>query len=116
MPPARVVCGKLTEAIFPVSQRVAAGHGEWPGDRSDMENTSQTTTTVVLVGAVRAIDRLPGFVLLGVDGCEFEPATAWLLQLAANGSSPHTVRAYAMSLLRFVRFIWAVGCSWTGGD
>lgn len=55
---------------------------------------------------------LPGFVLADGEGHEVEPATRWLLQLAANGCSPHTVRAYAMSLLRFLRFCWASGSAW----
>lgn len=36
----------------------------------------------------------------------------WMLQLVANGCSVHTVRAYAMSLLRFLRFCWAIDCDW----
>lgn len=67
---------------------------------------------VSALGAVRRIDRPPGFVLMGPDGDEFAPATAWLRQLVANGCSAHTVRAYAMSLLRFLRFAWASGCAW----
>ncbi|HEX8510325.1 MAG TPA: tyrosine-type recombinase/integrase [Propionibacteriaceae bacterium] len=67
---------------------------------------------VEAVGVVRQVDRQPGFVLLDADGGEFGPATDWLLQLVANGSSPHTVRAYAMSLLRFLRYTWFVGCPW----
>lgn len=68
---------------------------------------------VTAAGVVRKVDRQPGFVMLDGEGLEFEPATAWLLQLAANGSSPHTVRAYAMSLLRFLRYAWAVECGWS---
>lgn len=64
------------------------------------------------VGAVRGIDTPPGFVLLGPDEEEFAPATGWLRQLAANGCSPHTRRAYAMSLLRFLRFLWSSDGRW----
>lgn len=67
---------------------------------------------VVASGLVQPREGQPGFVLLDPDGTEFAPATDWLLQLVANGCSVHTVRAYALSLLRFLRFVWAVGASW----
>ncbi len=77
-----------------------------------MAESNGSGVVVEASGAVRAVDRQPGFVLLGPDGAEFAPATEWMLQLVANGSSVHTVRAYAMSLLRFLRFVWAAGCPW----
>lgn len=63
-------------------------------------------------GGVQRVEHQPGFVVVDGDGLAFEPGTAWLLQLVANGCSPHTVRAYAMSLLRFLRYVWAAGCPW----
>jgi integrase/recombinase XerC len=50
--------------------------------------------------------------VVDAEGVEFGPGTEWLLQLAANDCSRHTVRAYAMSLLRFLRFCWATECRW----
>ena len=72
--------------------------------------------TVQALGSVRRIDRHAGFAVVGRDGREFEPATRWLLRLVANGCSPRTVRAYAMSLLRFFRFCWAIECPWNQAD
>ena len=43
---------------------------------------------------------------------EFGAGTEWRLQLVASDCSRHTVRAYAMSLLRFLRFCWATECRW----
>ena len=63
-------------------------------------------------GCVRATGQQPGFVVVDADGLEFGPGTEWLLQLVANDCSRHTVRAYAMSLLRFLRFCWATECRW----
>lgn len=68
--------------------------------------------TVNAAGVVRAIEGVPGCVVVDVDGAVFGPATDWLLQVSANDSSVNTVRAYAMSLLRFLRFLWAVGYRW----
>lgn len=67
---------------------------------------------VLPAGGVQRLEHQPGFIVMAADGEEFEPATVWLLQLVANGSSPHTVRAYAMSLLRFMRYVWAADCPW----
>ncbi|WP_344805200.1 tyrosine-type recombinase/integrase [Microlunatus ginsengisoli] len=40
------------------------------------------------------------------------PATAWLLQTYANDNSRNTIRAYGLSLLRFMRYLWAIGVPW----
>lgn len=64
-------------------------------------------------GSVERLDGPPGFRLVDPAGEVFGPATAWLLQLTANDCSTHTVRAYALSLLRFLRFVWATDCSWS---
>ena len=70
------------------------------------------TLTVKDHGRVAATARLPGFVLVDADGVEITAATDWLLQLTARDCSAHTVRAYAMSLLRFFRFLWAIDVTW----
>lgn len=67
---------------------------------------------VLPVGSVHAIEQLPHLVLLDPAGVEFAPATEWMLWLTANDCSRHTARAYAMSLLRFMRFLWAVEHPW----
>lgn len=50
--------------------------------------------------------------VLQPDGEVLSPGTDWLLQLWACDCSPNTVRAYAMSLLRYLRFLWAVDVAW----
>ncbi len=66
--------------------------------------------TVAGLGRVQAIDVAPGLVLVDEAGEELFPVSDWLLSLQANDCTSHTVRAYAMSLLRFARFLWAVDC------
>jgi integrase/recombinase XerC len=68
--------------------------------------------TVANVGRVIPRSGVPGFVILDAVGEEFAPASEYLLDLAASDRSPQTVRSYALSLLRFLRFLWAVGVSW----
>lgn len=68
--------------------------------------------TVANVGRVIPRSGVPGFVVLDAKGEEFAPATEYLLELTATDRSPQTVRTYALSLLRFLRFLWAVGVSW----
>lgn len=67
---------------------------------------------VEAAGSIVVAEEPPKFRLLDRAGSEFSPATDWLLQLWASDCSPHTVRAYAMSLLRYLRFLWAVDCDW----
>lgn len=67
---------------------------------------------VEAAGRLLVVDRVPGFVLLDPAGMEFDSATQWMKGLTANDCSPHTVRAYGLSLLRFMRFLWAVGQRW----
>jgi site-specific recombinase XerD len=68
--------------------------------------------TVAAVGRVVARSGVPGFVVVDAINVEFAPATEYLLELAATDHSPRTVRTYALSLLRFLRFLWAVGVGW----
>ncbi|MEI2810746.1 MAG: tyrosine-type recombinase/integrase [Nocardioides sp.] len=64
------------------------------------------------LGRIAAVDRMPGFVVQGPDGDELVAVTDWLLQLTARDCSVHTIRAYALSVLRFMRFLWAVEVTW----
>jgi integrase/recombinase XerC len=54
----------------------------------------------------------PGFIVVDALEKEFVPGTEYLLELAATDYSAQTLRAYALSLLRFLRFLWAVDVSW----
>jgi len=67
---------------------------------------------VAAVGGITAVDHSPWFVVTDRDGCEVEAVTDYLRQLDANDCSRNTIRAYALSVLRFMRFLWAVDVTW----
>jgi integrase/recombinase XerC len=79
---------------------------------SNARTRDVSALVVPAVGAVVAVDRTPWFVLTDADGCEVESVTDYLRQLDANDCSRHTIRAYALSMLRFMRFLWAVDVTW----
>jgi site-specific recombinase XerD len=60
----------------------------------------------------RPEDPLVGFGVLDAGGVEVEPVTDYLRELAGRGCSAATLRSYAFDLLRWHRFLWAVGVGW----
>ena len=50
--------------------------------------------------------------LVGPDGVRVEGVAAFFGDLQAAGRSVATVRSYGMDLLRWFRFLWAVGVAW----
>jgi site-specific recombinase XerD len=50
--------------------------------------------------------------LLDPGGVAVEPVTAYLRDLQAAGRSAATARSYGLDLLRWFRFLWAVGVGW----
>ena len=50
--------------------------------------------------------------LLDPDGVPVEPVSEFFRDLQAAGRSPATVRSYGMDLLRWFRFVWAIGIEW----
>src|SRR5207237_9056909 len=46
------------------------------------------------------------------DGAEATPVTEFLASLMASGASSGTARSYALALLRWLRFLTAVGVRW----
>lgn len=65
------------------------------------------------VGAVGSGDDLWEPVrLTDAGGDSVLPVTAFLKELQAVGRSTATQRSYAMDLLRWFRFVWAIGISW----
>jgi len=50
--------------------------------------------------------------LVGVDGVVLVPAAAYFRELAGCGRPAATHRSYGMALLRWWRFLWAVGVDW----
>lgn len=50
--------------------------------------------------------------LLDPAGIAAEPVSEFFRDLQAAGRSPATVRSYGMDLLRWFRFLWAIGIEW----
>jgi hypothetical protein len=65
------------------------------------------------LGSVRyGDDPWEPFLVLDADGGVVEPARAFLRELLACGRSESTLRAYSIALLRWFRFLGAVGVAW----
>ena len=52
------------------------------------------------------------FRLLDPVECTVDPAAAFFADLLAAGRSEATIRSYGMDLLRWFRFVWAIGVGW----
>lgn len=57
-------------------------------------------------------DRVLPWVLVDADGNSVEAVSGFFRELQAAGRSPATLRSYGMDLLRWFRFLWAVGVAW----
>jgi len=69
--------------------------------------------TVPQVGRLVATqDPWEPYQLLDPTEVVVEAASAWFHDLQAAGRSPATLRSYGMDLLRWFRFLWAVGVAW----
>ena len=65
------------------------------------------------VGSLEATgSRWEPYRLVGVDGGTVEAVEAFFADLLAAGRSEATVRSYGMDLLRWFRFLWAIGVAW----
>jgi integrase len=70
-------------------------------------------TAAPLVGRVVATgDPAEPYQLLGPDGMALDCVAAFFSDLQAAGRSEATLRSYAMALLRWFRFLWALGVPW----
>ena len=65
-----------------------------------------------LWGSVVASDRATPWLLVDGLGEQVDPVAVFLRDLAARGRSASSVRSYAMALLRWWRFLAAVGVRW----
>src|SRR6266536_5602805 len=52
------------------------------------------------------------FRLIGPEGAVVAPAVVYLRELQACGRPENTLRSYAIALLRWFRFCWAIGVPW----
>ena len=57
-------------------------------------------------------DRWEPYRLVDGDGAAVEAVALFFRDLQAAGRSPATVRSYGLDLLRWFRFLWAIGVSW----
>ena len=64
-------------------------------------------------GALRSTsDPFQPFQLVDGDGTVIDPVSVYLRELQACGRAASTQRSYAMDLLRFFRFLWAIRVPW----
>lgn len=78
------------------------------GKRDDL-----ALTVVPLVGRlVETAERADPYRVEDDQGTVVEPVCAYLHELIAAGRSVTTIRSYAMDLLRWFRFLWAIGVPW----
>jgi site-specific recombinase XerD len=77
-------------------------------------NGSRDVTSLVVVDAsgLEPTATLTGVRLLDGHGVEVSEVTEYLRSLVANGASPASLRSYAMALLRWWRFLKAIGLTW----
>jgi len=78
----------------------------WVGGRD------RAGTVVQKVGRVEIGDECLRWRVVGEDGVEVEAVTRFLAELQAAGRASATLRSYAMDLLRWFRFLKAVGVAW----
>jgi site-specific recombinase XerD len=77
------------------------------------EDRDLSRLAVPSVGAVESTGVLWEPVrLIDAEGRPVAPVTAFLKELQASGRSAATLRSYAMDLLRWFRFVWALGVAW----
>ncbi|MFD9669884.1 hypothetical protein ACFWAY_51500 [Rhodococcus sp. NPDC059968] len=68
---------------------------------------------VPLLGSLEATgDLFEPYRLVDGDGAVVVPVAAFFAELAAFGRPATTQRSYGMDLLRWFRFLWALGVGW----
>lgn len=80
-----------------------------------MQETSRDLSALVVPqvgGVVATDDAWEPYRLVGLDGIAVESVAAYLRDLQAAGRSATTARSYALDLLRWFRFLWAVEIGW----
>jgi integrase len=86
------------------------------------QDASRDLAAVVVPQVGRLVDtgdRWEPYRIVDPDGVGVGAVSAWFADLQAGGRSVATVRSYGTDLLRWFRFLWAVGVTWdraTGGE
>jgi hypothetical protein len=92
---------------------VGVGRLRLVADEQSTPSCDLATMVVPQVGRLVATrDQWEPYRLLDVDGLPVESVSAYFRELQATGKSAATARSYGMDLLRWFRFLWAVGVSW----
>ena len=77
------------------------------------EERDLAALVVPQAGALRATGRpFEPYQLVDPSGGMVSPAAVFLTDLQACGRPATTLRSYGMALLRWFRFVWAVGVPW----
>jgi site-specific recombinase XerD len=77
------------------------------------QSNDHALTVVALAGRlVEMGDLAEPYRIVDGDGVVVEPVVAYFRELQATGRSVATVRSYGMDLLRWFRFLWAIGVGW----
>ena len=82
---------------------------------SALEDSSQDLVTLIVpqVGSLQLTkDPWEPWRLLDAQGLPVEAAAVFFRDLLASGRSAATVRSYGLDLLRWFRFLWAIGIPW----
>lgn len=81
--------------------------------QGDARGTDLTTIEVASVGRVVLTDNpWEPYRLVDRDGRELRSVSSFLRDLQAAGRPASTQRSYGLALLRWFRFLWAVGVAW----
>ena len=64
------------------------------------------------VGSVAQVEQAPGTVLLDATGEPVPEVSDFFATMLASGASPSSLRSYGLALLRWWRFLAAVGVPW----
>jgi site-specific recombinase XerD len=80
----------------------------------EIEPVTRVVTGVVLpnLGAVAQVEGVPGTVLLDASGVPVVEVSDFFASMLASGASVSSLRSYGLALLRWWRFLAAVGVTW----
>src|SRR5664280_2244104 len=82
-------------------------------DEEPNPSSDRAMAVVPQVGRLVATGELwDPYQLLDAEGVTVEAVSSYFKELQAAGRSEATVRSYGMDLLRWFRFLWAVGVAW----
>jgi site-specific recombinase XerD len=80
---------------------------------SELASIDRAAVDVPLVGQLRSSgDEYEPYRLVDASGAVVRAVAEWFADLQAAGRSPATLRSYGLDLLRWFRFLWALGVAW----